>query len=291
MTTARVLVVGASGYVGRQLAALGGFPNARWVGRRAGVPLPGYVAVPRYDESSLAPHVRGQDVVLHLAALTRGRREAAMREANVETTRRLAATLRRHNPDARVIFASSDLASHGLSPYGRSKREAEDLLLAAGLDAVVLRAPTICGMPVPALTSSMQALKAMAARGTVPAPNGGRFAMRPLWIEDLAAVLGRLADRKGRAEDRGLWSAFGRPVGYDALIRTFAAQAGRRARIVPVPASLLAAAGRLLAAVNPDTAFPLDFLEAIGREPAHPPDVFAHLGLAPREPEAYLPMI
>jgi uncharacterized protein YbjT (DUF2867 family) len=283
-----LLVLGASGYVGRQLHALGRFADATWAGRKPDCPIPGYVALSAYDEASLAPHVKQHDAILALMALTRGRREAAMQEGNVEPVRRLAATAARENPSARLLFLSSDLASHALSPYGRAKRDAEGLLAGSGLDAVSVRASAIAGPPLAGLDSSMAKLKRMSAHAGVLAPDGGRFALRPLWIEDLAAVLERFAQRQGRGEDRGSWSAYGPPIGYDELIRAFGAQAGRTPRIVNLPAALLRMGGRVLTALRPDSAFPLDFLEVIGRGARHPPDAFAHLGLAPRPPTAWL---
>ena len=288
MSASRILVLGASGFVGRQLAALDRLREVTWAGRQGNCPIPGYVAVQGYDDPSISALVREHQVIVLLAALTRGRRAAAMQQANVETMRSVVKAVAAHQPAARVIFLSSDLASYALSPYGESKRDAEQVLLGSGLDAVALRAGPIAGFPLAGLDSSMQKLKALSARPVVPAPGGGRFDMHPLWIEDLASILVALAQRLGRTEDRGLWRALGAQVRYDALIRAFAARAGTVPRIVNIPVPLLVAGGRLLAALNPDTRFPLDFFEVLGRPATHPPDLFAHLGLSPSEPAQYL---
>ena len=64
----RLLITGASGYVGQQLMAAAAWEQAVWLGRKD-VATANYTRIRRYDEEHLAEYVRLADVVIHLAAL------------------------------------------------------------------------------------------------------------------------------------------------------------------------------------------------------------------------------
>lgn len=168
----RVLVTGASGQLGAYLLtalpALGHDVIA-WSGPapevRDGVSLtPVDLRDPAATQAALdAARPEG---VIHLAALSAAEAvrldPVTARAVNVEATQRLAAWCARH--DARLVFTSTDLVFDGsrswnreddpaepILAYGRTKREAEDAVLAVprGLVARVslLYGPSRCGRP------------------------------------------------------------------------------------------------------------------------------------------------
>jgi len=166
----RVLLTGASGFIGTavsaQLAERGHEVLA--LVRRPGSQPPGTVAVAGdlTDPVRLAAAVAEArpDGVVHLAAEIASQRDAdALREVNVEGTRRLldacAALERPAGADPlRFVFASTVVTgdAHGAmlvpggflpvrTAYGRSKQEGERLVLASGLRATVLRPSHVYG--------------------------------------------------------------------------------------------------------------------------------------------------
>jgi UDP-2-acetamido-2,6-beta-L-arabino-hexul-4-ose reductase len=82
------------------------------------------------DEAALDDFVRKSDVIVHLAAETRGD-DSKVYEENIKITEELLSSLRRTNSRKPVIF-SSTVQIEQETGYGRSKRETGEALLAWG---------------------------------------------------------------------------------------------------------------------------------------------------------------
>lgn len=138
------------------------------------------------------------DIVFHLAAKTHDLAEsddveAQYRRVNVDGTRRLIAAVRRGRPHRFVLASSVKVIDEGnvvpadeytptrpSTPYGRSKLEAEHLVMAAAregaFDAVCLRFPLVYGS---GQRGNLQRMIAAIDRGRFPPPpaNGNRRSM------------------------------------------------------------------------------------------------------------------
>ena len=275
----RLLITGASGYVGHQLMAAAAWEQAVWLGRKD-IPTASYTRICCYDEEHLAEYVRSADVVIHLAAVVRGRDQDAMTAANVELTSRLLGLMEKYSPDARLIFFSTDLATSEYSLYGRSKSRAEQLIGASALDAVCLRASMIVGEEEGALVATFDALTKLSRLKVLPVPNGGRFLVRPLWIGDIIQVLHALIRRRGQDADRGVWSMYGASIRFVDLMRQLARAQGNKPLLVPFPVQCITWPGRVLLRLRPQTQVPIDFLVALTETAKkEAPDVLQHLGI------------
>ena len=166
----RCLVTGATGFIGRVLCAAlrerGLFVRA--IARReADGPWDELVTADLAAADAPADLLRGVDTVFHLAGKAHALAElaaddASYRRINVGVTERLLALAARDAP-ARIVFASSVKAAADdpercvdegwdappTTPYGRSKRESERLVLEAGegsgMHVAVLRLPLVYG--------------------------------------------------------------------------------------------------------------------------------------------------
>jgi nucleoside-diphosphate-sugar epimerase len=161
----RVLVTGASGFIGRvlceQLLTRGDDVSA--LVRRPGSEPPGTRAVAGDlgNGARLTEALREEqpDWVMHLAAeIASQRSERKLQEVNVRGTERLLYACGATGAAPRVVFCSTVVtgdARGGLlteeeplpveTPYGRSKQEGERMLLESGLPAVVVRPSHVYG--------------------------------------------------------------------------------------------------------------------------------------------------
>ncbi len=267
----RILVTGATGFVGRRLcvrlvaeghAIVAAVRSAASVERlvpgcRAAVV--GDLALP-VDWSDA---VAGVDCVVHLAArvhvLNETAADAAERYAamNVDATRRLADAAAKARVK-RVVFVSSikaaaeesvlplreEYAPAPIDPYGISKLAAEGALLAMGaagtIEAVVVRPPLVYGPGVGGNFRRLLALADLARR--VPLPLGGIQNARSLiYVENLADALLQCCVEPA-ARNQLFHVSDGEDLSTSELVARLAEQLGGPARLFAVPAPVIRAA-------------------------------------------------
>ena len=267
----RVLVTGASGFVGRvvldRLLVRGHEVIAAT--RRAGDTVHdgrvAWCAVGEVDGTTdWAPALDGADAAIHLVARTHQVGESAdsahtaYRTVNVEGTRRLAEQARVAGV-GRLVFVSSVKAQaeradtpltevHPPRPedaYGAFKLEAERVLSATLASSAtrytVIRPPLVYG---PGVRANMRQL-ARAALAGWPLPFARVDNRRSLiGVDNLADLLVHALDHPAAA-DRVFLASDGADLSTPELIRRIARAGGRRARLVPVPAGWLRAGLRL----------------------------------------------
>jgi nucleoside-diphosphate-sugar epimerase len=266
----RVLVTGATGFVGRHLCAA---LAARGVGVRAAVrgrpevPVPGAAEVVEVGDigpaTAWGAALDGVDAVIHLAArvhvmsddsadpLSEYRRvntagtERLARQAAAAGVRRmvLASSVKVNGEETApgAAFGASDVPAPA-DPYGVSKHEAEEALFSvAGIEGVVVRPPLVYG---PGVRANFLALVRAVDRG-VPLPLGRISNRRSLvYAGNLADALALCAAHPAAAGRTYLVSD-GEPLSTPGLVRALARALGRPARLLPVPPAALRAAGAL----------------------------------------------
>ncbi len=267
----RILVTGASGFIGRALVA--GLAERGHAVRAASrtpeaVPRLGHEAENRVERVALpdlsgkavwAPLLAGVDAVIHTAAIahTRGIEPSAYEAINHQAVARLAEAAR--GKVERLVFLSSIRAQSGAAAagilteadparpadaYGRAKLAAEEALARIGVPFVILRPVLVAG---PRPSGNLAAMLALAARG-LPLRLGGFSARRSLVaLADVTeAVVHVLVD----APHLGATYILAHPesIAIGAMFGALREGLGRRLGGVPVPARLLrivlAAAGR-----------------------------------------------
>lgn len=133
----RVLVTGAQGFVGKNLSLR--------LSEREGVEIVSYTRANSVDE--LPELLSDVDFIFHLAGVNRPIDPEEFTEGNVSLSQSLADAILVSECKAPVVYSSSIQAELD-NPYGRSKREAENALLALrehGVSVSVLRLPNVFG--------------------------------------------------------------------------------------------------------------------------------------------------
>ena len=271
MTAPKVLVTGASGFVGEALVfrLLVNKKFSPIAAARGATRLHGLCPVVPFDltHAELLPALDDVQVVVHAAARvhvmneTAGDALAEFRKVNVEGTVKLAECAAASGVK-RFIFISSikvngestfpgkpfkaDDHPNPLDPYGVSKYEAEEALKRlshdTGMELVIIRPPLIYG---PGVKANFLSMLNWLNKG-VPLPLGAIRNQRSLVaIANLVSLIVTCIDHPAAANQTFLVSD-GEDVSTTQLLRRLSMALDRPARLLPVPESLLKLAASLL---------------------------------------------
>ena len=264
MTSPKVLITGASGFVGEALVfrLLLDKKFSPVAAARSSTRLQGLCPVVTFDLASLKslPILTDVQVIVHAAARVHVMNETAkdalaeFRKVNLEGTLRLA----QHAASSgvkRFIFISSikvngertapgapfkaDDAPAPLDPYAVSKYEAEEALkqlgVSTGMEIVIIRPPLVYG---PGVKANFLSLLRWLDKG-IPLPLGSIDNRRSL------VAIGNLVDlievciNHPAASGNVFLVSDGDDLSTTQLLRRLAKALGKQARLLPVPAWLL----------------------------------------------------
>jgi len=205
------------------------------------------------DKTDLAEAARGCEAVVHVAGIVKARTLEEYREVNLRGTARLVEAARRSAPEAMLVSISSQAAAgpaiagrpvapadraRPVSWYGTSKYEGEQAVQARWSGPwVVLRPGVIYGPGDPGLLTYFR----MAAAGWIPVP-AAQSRIQVGSAERIALAIARAASRPDLSGSLA-FLCDPEPVTVGGLAERIAALPLRKARLFPVPAPLVRAAG------------------------------------------------
>ncbi|QDG63180.1 NAD(P)-dependent oxidoreductase [Pseudarthrobacter sp. NIBRBAC000502771] len=259
----RVLVTGASGLLGRQVAGQlvrKGHEVTTFQRRPSGVDGAADRCGSLTDDAAVAEAVRGADAVIHLAAKVSftGRAEE-FDQVNVEGTRRLLLAARDAGVRDVVFVSSPSVANSGAAiaglgaepadpvhahgDYSRTKAQAELLALAA--DAPDFRVAAVRPHVVwgPGDTQLVERVLTRAARKRLPLLDAGAALIDTTYVDNAAAAIVAALDRISYIHGRALVVTNGEPRPVGELIAGICAAGGVAAPSWSVPGKLARIAG------------------------------------------------
>jgi 2-alkyl-3-oxoalkanoate reductase len=231
-----VAVTGATGFVGPHLVAA--LARRGWKIRllvRRWSPLPSLAGVEAElvlgdvsDEAALRRLVDGADTVIHAAGLIKARRSSDFRTVNRDGTALVSALA----PTAHFVLLSSLAAREPLlSPYGASKRAAEEAVAGRSGPWLAVRAPAVYG---PGDRETLAYFRAV-ARGFAPRPNLPDARLSLIHVADLAEALALAVERPPPASVCEIDDGRDGGYGYGDMQAAAEAALGRTARTLAIP--------------------------------------------------------
>lgn len=193
-----VAVTGASGFVGthvcRKLLECGWrvralvHDPAKAAARLGHIPVDirsGDIRASDYVRSALD----GVSYVVHLAAVAIERRGSTYESVNASATTTVLKAAAAAGVERFVHMSQNGSDSRSPYPFLRSKGEAQDAVVASGLEWTVLRPSVIFG-PEDQFANVLARLVRLTPL-VLPLPDGGRAVFQPVWVDDVALVVER----------------------------------------------------------------------------------------------------
>lgn len=249
-----IAVTGGTGFVGQ--AVLDAMEQRGLAVRALARTVPGdrpdvdWIAGSLGDAGALDELVSGTDAIIHIAGLTNTSDAAQFAQANVAGTAAMLAAAQRSGVDRFVFVSSLSAREPGLSAYGKSKAQAEELVSASGLDWTIVRPPGVYG---PRDIDYLDMFKS-ARFGIVPLPPGGASSM--IHVADLAELLVALAPSSPMVLRKLFEPDDGRAGGWShkEMATAIGQAVGRRVIAPHLPKPVLFAAARLDAIMRGNSA-------------------------------------
>ncbi|MDT0167447.1 NAD-dependent epimerase/dehydratase family protein [Pseudarthrobacter sp. BRE9] len=262
----KVLVTGASGLLGREVAAQlvrRGHDVATFQRRPSGVDGVTDHCGSLTEDAAVSDAVRGAEAVIHLAAkVSFTGRPAEFDEVNVRGTRRLLLAGRGAGVRDLVFVSSPSVANSGAAiaglgaepadpehahgDYSRTKAQAELLALAA--DAPDFRVAAVRPHVVwgPGDTQLVERVLARAARRRLPLLDAGAALIDTTYVDNAAAAIVAALERISHIHGRALVVTNGEPRPVGELIAGICAAGGVPAPSWSVPGRLARIAGSVV---------------------------------------------
>ncbi|QDZ11638.1 UDP-2-acetamido-2,6-beta-L-arabino-hexul-4-ose reductase [Devosia ginsengisoli] len=202
----RIALTGASGFIGK---------NVRF--RLDELKIPVVVIGHDLRGTTLEQALTGADVVVHLAGVNRPKEEEEFAAGNAGMTQAMAGALRSLGKAAPVIYASSTQAGND-TPYGLSKRAAEDILVdygrRSGAPIHALRLPNVFGKwSRPNYNSVVATFCHNIARDLPIAISDPSAPLELIYVDDVVEIIVALIAQPARRSDDMLRPTYSTTVG------------------------------------------------------------------------------
>jgi nucleoside-diphosphate-sugar epimerase len=270
MIETRIVIPGGAGLVGQNLIArlkARGFTNLVVLDKhRANLEVlksvhPELTAIyaDLAEPGDWARHFEGADVVVMLQAQIGAPTIEPFIRNNIDSTRHVLAAIKQYNVLYTVHISSSVVNSVAKDFYTDTKREQEEIVVASGINCVVLRPTLMFGWfdrkHLGWLSRFMQRVPVF------PIPGSGRYMRQPLYVGDFSNVIISCIESRPQGEAYNISGL--EQVDYIDIIREIKRATRARCAIVRIPYGLFYVLLKIYALFDSNPPFTADQLKAL----------------------------
>lgn len=233
----RIFLTGAAGFVGRHLIKrLNGHEVTCFV-RKDSEDLKNFKTV-KGDLKYVADvvnNLKDFDVVIHLAANLWVTDNHTMYLDNVVATKNIIEACKKNNVKRIITISSSSATPENITEYGKTKLEADKLVMNSKLDYTILKPTMIYGDGGRGFTRILSHIKKYPI---VPVVGHGRTLMQPVYVEDVVDAIIKCLENP--ASVKKVYNIAGpKPVSMNELFDAISSTLGRKKFKLHMPVKLL----------------------------------------------------
>jgi len=183
------------------------------------------------DKRAVEAAAKGCKFVIHLAACIRSGDEKLNISVNIGGTRNVLEACKKHGIKDIVHMSTVNVLADEKGVYGRTKREAEELVMSSGLRARVIRPTLIYGKG----GKEFERLVSLTDSAIIPLILNGSNKIQPVYIDDVTEAI-----IKAMTAKPGIYGIAGtEPITFRHFLEMISDARGKRSIFLPIPLALL----------------------------------------------------
>ena len=235
-----ILITGGTGYLGKELLKSLNNNDVRILARNGSLVPPGYEVArgDLMDKNSLINAVNGVDCVVHLAAVTHSKSMCEFYNSNVQGTKNLIDACKSKHVQRFIFISSMASKRKFLDDYGRSKKQAEEIVIKSGLDYTILRPTMIYGGDSKIMNMITGYIKKIPL--IIPVIGNGKGKIQPVYVGDVVKVIvGCLENKKSIGKSYDVLG--GSQMSFDYFLDFMASRLNIRKIKIHIPTGIVVA--------------------------------------------------
>lgn len=203
--------------------------------------------------------IKGQDIIVHLAAQISSKDPLTFKKNNVDATRNLISAAKIAKVKKIILFSSAAVTSIRKDMYAKTKEMQESQIIKSKINYTILRPSMIYG---PGDTKNIGWLIKLVSRlPIVPLPGGGHFGRQPVFVEDICKIVIKLIEQNFRKK---IYEIHGREyVSMKTMVKVIAKRLEASKIIFPIPLFFLKATFAVLEKILPNPKFTSDQIDSL----------------------------
>lgn len=230
---AKILIIGGTGFIGKHLVSKLKNHDVTYFARPT-------MDVRNFEDVLKAG--RGQEIIINLATPT-SQNLTLNRSIIVDGAKNIVKAAKINHVKKLIHLSSAAGYRKTLDNYGKSKREADEVIKNPGLPTIILKPTMVYGKGGYAFEKMLKSIRKIPF--FVPMAGNGKYKIQPVYVEDVAEVIIKAIDRKPNGiEVYDLGGPY--PIEYRIFIKKILKLFKKKKVLLPLPVFLLSALVRFL---------------------------------------------